>query len=713
MKFHLFLLLAIFTAAKQILSSKLIGSSEAVKERQKHRQQNIDFNAEETISGAKVQISVEISGLISKSDGVGDESSEKVKIEAEFEAAIQFGQNESSNSDASSESNVENATEGGAAAAPTTNGCSLNGVDLQADGFQRMCAEWPDLAPIYCYGKIIEAVNFWGARMLFQNDSKHFVDRPLKKEAKKIVEEFTSTFGGNELDVSKMNEQQVDQLAKFVRENFGRANGVLIAYTPEDWVENPPKLERIKDAELKKWAKQLNELWKELSRKMPDLNCNPGLQNHSLICVPQPFVVPGGRFREFYYWDAYWIVKGLIASGMTTMVKNMCMNFAEMVNRFGFVPNGGRIYYDKRSQPSFFTFMVYDYFLATNDTKFLQEVLPVLEKELGHWSKNRSVEVEVGGKKQTFYQYRADSNIPRPESFCQDVQLVTNISNTQRKADIWKNVASTAESGWDFSSRFMKKDNSNKANPWNLVNLQTTDLLPVDLNALICGNLRMLGELYSKIGDNAKASTYAAEHNEFRSDFQRLFYKEEHGVWYDFNIKSGKLHEEYYGSVTVPLFTRCYDTDDVGTAERMYNRLEEIGVLKHKFGVPTSNINSTQQWDFPNIWPSLAHMLIESLRRSGNKKMEEKAKELARQWLSANHQMYQNCGQNMWEKMAADTGVPGGGGEYVPQIGFGWTNGGVLDLLVTYGDEMTLQQMPNVECKQNAVVEEPAEFPSA
>ncbi|KAL3111805.1 hypothetical protein niasHT_011092 [Heterodera trifolii] len=335
------------------------------------------------------------------------------------------------------------------------------------------------------------------------------------------------------------------------------------------------------------------------------------------------------------------------------------------------------------------------------------EVLPVLEKELGHWSKNRSVEVEVGGKKQTFYQYRADSNIPRPESFCQDVQLVTNISNTQRKADIWKNVASTAESGWDFSY------NSNKANPWNLVNLQTTDLLPVDLNALICGNLRMLGKLFSKIGDKEKSAVYKDKFEKFRRAFQRLFYKKKHGVWYDFNIKSGKLHEEYYGSVTVPLFTRCYDTDDVGTAERMYNRLEKVGVLKHKFGVPTSNINSTQQWDFPNIWPSLAHMLIESLRRSGNKKMEEKAKELARQWLSANHQMYQNCGQHMWEKMAADTGVPGGGGEYVPQIGFGWTNGGVLDLLVTYGDEMTLQQMPNVECKQNAVVEEPAEFPPA
>ena len=66
---------------------------------------------------------------------------------------------------------------------------------------------------------------------------------------------------------------------------------------------------------------------------------------YSLIHVPNPFIVPGGRFRENYYWDSYWIVKGLLVSGMTETVRGMIRNFAHMVETYGFVPNGSRIYY--------------------------------------------------------------------------------------------------------------------------------------------------------------------------------------------------------------------------------------------------------------------------------------------------------------------------------------------------------------------------------
>lgn len=42
---------------------------------------------------------------------------------------------------------------------------------------------------------------------------------------------------------------------------------------------------------------------------------------YSIIHVPHPVIVPGGRFREFYYWDSYWIVKGLLLSEMYNTVK--------------------------------------------------------------------------------------------------------------------------------------------------------------------------------------------------------------------------------------------------------------------------------------------------------------------------------------------------------------------------------------------------------
>ena len=57
-----------------------------------------------------------------------------------------------------------------------------------------------------------------------------------------------------------------------------------------------------------------------------------------------------GRFREFYYWDTYWIIKALLHCDMSTTVKGILENFLLMVSTYGLVPNGGRIYYTKRSR---------------------------------------------------------------------------------------------------------------------------------------------------------------------------------------------------------------------------------------------------------------------------------------------------------------------------------------------------------------------------
>uniref|UniRef100_A0A914GVW3 Trehalase n=1 Tax=Globodera rostochiensis TaxID=31243 RepID=A0A914GVW3_GLORO len=567
----------------------------------------------------------------------------------------------------------------------------------------------------------VGAVNYWGARMLYLRDSKHFVDRPLLNEPKKVVEQFKARFNVTEWKqfiVSDMSPAQVDELGKFVQENFGKADGLLIPHEPEDWKENPQKFDQIKDAKLKNWANEMHKMWKEMSKKMASIMDSKGnQQKHSMLYVSNPFVVPGGRFRELRYWDSYWIVRGLLASGMTSTVRNICKNFAELIDRFGFVPAGNRIFYSKRSQPPFLTLMVYDYFGATGDVKFLKEMLPTLEKEFDFWRTKRSVEVIVKGKKKTFYQYKADTNMPRPEAFCQDVDLVKNMSDPKEKAKVWRNIASASESGWDFSSRWIQKDEADTANAWKLTNLMTTRIVPMDLNALMCGNMEMLAHLYLQIGDKAKSRAYHGKYQLFMEDFKSLFYKKEHGIWYDYNMDSGTLNEAYYGSAAMPLFVRCYDTIDLGTAERMFQRLEQFDkqhkLVGHPFGVPVSiTVNSSQQWDFPNIFPPSQHMLIEGLRRSSNKKMEEKATEMAQKWVSANYNRFQNCLRQMWDKMTADTGTPGSGGEYNAQTGFGWTNGAMLDLLVTYGDVLKLKSLPEIDCRLKNLVQEPEQYPN-
>ena len=87
-----------------------------------------------------------------------------------------------------------------------------------------------------------------------------------------------------------------------------------------------------------------------------------------------------GRFREFYYWDTYWIVRALLHYDMTTTVKGIVENFLLMVSTYGMVPNGGRIYYTKRSQPPFLTLMMKEYVDKTDDVKFVRTHLATLEK---------------------------------------------------------------------------------------------------------------------------------------------------------------------------------------------------------------------------------------------------------------------------------------------------------------------------------------------
>uniref|UniRef100_A0A183CIN9 Trehalase n=1 Tax=Globodera pallida TaxID=36090 RepID=A0A183CIN9_GLOPA len=217
--------------------------------------------------------------------------------------------------------------------------------------------------------------------------------------------------------------------------------------------------------------------------------------------------------------------------------------------------------------------------------------------------------------------------------------------------------------------------------------------------------------------DKAKSRAYHGKYQLFMEDFKSLFYKKEHGIWYDYNMDSGTLNEAFYGSAAMPLFVRCYDTIDLGTAERMFQRLElfdkQHKLLEHPFGVPVSiTANSSQQWDFPNILPPSQHMLIEGLRRSSNRRMEEKAKEMAQKWVFANYNRFQNCLRQMWEKMTADTGTPGSGGEYNAQTGFGWTNGAMLDLLVTYGDVLKLKGVPEIRCGLKDLVQEPEQYPN-
>ncbi|CAI5441439.1 unnamed protein product [Caenorhabditis angaria] len=530
---------------------------------------------------------------------------------------------------------------------------------------------------IYCSGKLLQAV----MSVKLYNDSKTFLDQPMKQNTTgpMIMRAFHRTFSGPIENIRK------EELKKFVDKYFDKEGNELDVCELPEWA--PKQFSGIKDETYNAFAQRIHFIWIQLCRKMKE-EVKDEQNRFSLLYVPNSFIIPGGRFREFYYWDAYWIIKGLLASQLYSTARNMISNFGYIIEKHGFIPNGGRVYYLRRSQPPMFAPMVYEYFMATDDLQFVADMIPLIEKEYTFWNNHRSVNVTKEDDIETTYnmfQYRTESQTPRPESFREDVlsaqHLHSNSSDSRRK--FFQNIASAAESGWDFSSRWFSDGQ-------NMSTIETIDIVPVDLNAFICYNMNILSFFYSKLGNRLKHDEWAGRYNQFRDFFTQVFYVSSRRGWYDYNLRTQKHNTEFYPTIAAPLFAQCYDPLNTKLAVDVYNQIEEMGALKWPGGIPTSlRQNTSQQWDFPNGWSPLVHMVIEGFRKSLNPVLQQKAYEIAKKWLETNILTF-NISNAMWEKY--DVKEPDAklatGGEYEVQAGFGWTNGAALDLMLTYSDRL-------------------------
>ncbi|PIC49815.1 hypothetical protein B9Z55_008296 [Caenorhabditis nigoni] len=531
---------------------------------------------------------------------------------------------------------------------------------------------------VYCSGRLLQAV----MAVKLYPDSKTFVDQPMKvnQTGESIMEHFEKRFPKPIEQISKK------EVAEFVDEFFDKEGNELDVCELPDWKPITEKLAQIKDDTYLAFAQRLHFIWIQLCRQMkPEVKEDPF--RFSLIYVPYQFILPGGRFREFYYWDAYWIVKGLIASELYSTARMMILNFAHIIETYGFIPNGGRVYYLRRSQPPFFAPMVYEYYLATQDTQLVMDMIPVIEKEYIFWSQRRSVnitlETQEFNETVRMFQYHTEADTPRPESFREDVLSAEPFTTKSKKRAFFKDIGSAAESGWDFSSRWFKDHK-------NLTTIETTNIVPVDLNAFLCYNMNIMQFFYQLAGNPLKHMEWSSRLSNFRQDFTKVFYVPVRKGWYDYNLRTGSHNTDFFPSNAAPLFAQCYDPLNSQLAVDVYNQMENSGAFSMSGGIPTSMHKETnQQWDYPNGWSPLNHMIIEGLRKSLNPTLQQKAFVLAQKWLETNMQTF-NVSNAMWEKynVQEPQGKLATGGEYEVQAGFGWTNGAALDLIMTYSDRL-------------------------
>ena len=410
----------------------------------------------------------------------------------------------------------------------------------------------------------------------------------------------------------------------------------------------------------------INKLWPLLTRQPEAVP-----QGSSLLALPLPYIVPGGRFGEIYYWDSYFTMLGFEAMGNYEVIEQMTDNFAFLIETYSHVPNGNRTYFLSRSQPPFFALLV-EMLAKNGGHNVYRKYLPSLEKEYLFWmdggssltaatpAHRRVVRLPEGS---VLNRYWDDSPTPRPESYFEDLELVQNSHNPE---NLFRNLRAACESGWDFSSRWF-------ADAADFGSIRTTELLPLDLNCLLVQLENTLAQAYRSAGEESGYEVLTKKAQQRARHINQYFWNETAQTYQDYDFINAQTTGVQCLAMVYPLFLNVANQSQAVQIARVLERdfLKEGGLV-------TTLAESGQQWDSPNGWACLQWLAIAGLRNYG---FADLAETIKNRWLKANETVFKRTGKMLEKYNVQDINAAPLGGEYSVQDGFGWTNGLYLKLI--------------------------------
>jgi alpha,alpha-trehalase len=311
--------------------------------------------------------------------------------------------------------------------------------------------------------------------------------------------------------------------------------------------------------------------------------------------------------------------------------------------------------------------------LQQHDTVASSKYLNQLRREYDFWMDgalnlqkpgdkyNRVVRMPDGSIMNRYYDTRPE---PRPEAYKEDVHLAEQ--SGREAIDVYTDIRSAAESGWDFSSRWFEDGKT-------FSTIQTTSLIPVDLNCLLYHLELMIADGYGQKGEKDNAHEFRSRADARRKAILTYCWNPDLTFFVDYNFEKNAPSRIRTLAGTYPLFFGLV-TDD---AANKVAALLEKDFLKPG-GLVTTLTDTDQQWDAPNGWAPLQWMAYSGLQNYGKQTLAE---EIRKRWLRQNERVYRSTGKMMEKYNVLDTTIVAGGGEYPNQDGFGWTNGVALKLI--------------------------------
>jgi len=413
------------------------------------------------------------------------------------------------------------------------------------------------------------------------------------------------------------------------------------------------------------------------------------IQEHGLLYLPGPYVVPGGRFNEFYGWDSYFIQRGLLRDGRHDLAFSMVNQALYEVEHYGMVLNANRTYYLSRSHPPVLSLMIHEQYKATADRQWLLSTIPILEKYYYYWRVTPHLNQATG-----LSRYFDMGHGPAPEVSFSEIDE-EGLSHYDRMKEHLK----TIHAGWEdvglyynaeenrltdlayTGDRSMRESGFDPTDRFGPLNLDVIHYAPVCLNVLLHRMEHDLANFHEEAGDSSTASHWKKRGQESAGLIQEHFWNEEHGLYFDLNLRRNEQRIYPFLTTFWPMWVGIADKRQ---AERM---VADLGLFQQPGGLETSTRVTGAQWDAPFAWAPLQLIAVEALEQYG---YHEEARDIARRFVSMVAQSFEE--ENMllekYDARRCSGSVEGRlkFGYTTNEPGFGWTNAVVLEFLHRYGD---------------------------
>jgi alpha,alpha-trehalase len=431
------------------------------------------------------------------------------------------------------------------------------------------------------------------------------------------------------------------------------------------------------------------------------------IPDEGLLYLPNPYVVPGGRFNEMYGWDSYFIILGLVEDKRTDLARDMVENFFFEIENYGAILNANRTYYFTRSQPPFLTSMIREVYEhptgKTLSKDWLARAYSYAQRDYALWSSPPHLAGDTGlaryedigegpvpemADDSNYYpdvirwllahpEIHTDYLVEAPDdpTPAQAAELATtscditaskvcahaHVSGHRLSSDFYRGDRAMRESGFDPSFRFGPFSGS------------TNHYAPVCLNSLLYKYERDMAHFATLLGRSAEVAQWDRRAIARHNAINKYLWNPASHMFYDYNFTTHKQSIYNYITAFYPLWAKLASPQQASETEH------HLSLFEHDGGLAMSDYDSGTQWDLPFGWAPTSWLAIKGLDQYD---FTGDARRVSGKFSQTIRQNFDHDGtiREKYNVVSGSANVEIATGYRANVVGFGWTNGVYLEM---------------------------------